>query len=171
MRVRVPALASALISAFVLCMGGATAAPAQDAAAASLPNPFSASQSLAPLRPDTRAESTLRAVVADVSAGGLDMARFSDELGAALAEQEAEIVALIQGYGEIEDVVFMGKEGAGDLFLVRFAEVDIQWFVGINPDGRIGAFLFRPAPMPEAEAEEVPEPDLDATPASAADEE
>lgn len=141
-------------------------ASSQDApAAATLPNPFAPGAQRAPTAPvavvapttaHPRAEQILRAIIAGLGAGDLDYALFSDELAASIREQEPVIAPLIRDLGEVEDVLFIAKQQGADLFLIRFPEVDTQWLIGVNPDGRVGALLFRPAPPPDADDSEGP---------------
>lgn len=147
MSLRFPALALVSVALSV----GASAAAAQEAAGA-LPNPYAPAARTAPASTaaDPRAEPALRAVIAGIVGGDLDYARFSDELAASIREQDPVIAPLLRDLGEVEDMRFLTKEQTGDIFLVRFAEVDTHWFIGFNPDGRIGALMFRPAPAPEA---------------------
>lgn len=131
--------------------------------AATLPNPFAPgaqrnpTASVAMVTPPTahpRAEETLLAIIKGLEQGDLDYALFSDELANSIREQEPVIAPLIRELGTVEDMLFIGQQQGADLFLIRFPEVDTQWLIGFNPDGRVGALLFRPAPAPEADDSE-----------------
>lgn len=153
----VTALAAALMAGPAAQAQSALAQPAQRNVAATLPNTFDdpaararAVQAAPPPAPasataNPRAEAALRAVIADFAAGEPDYDRFTDDLAERLRVRADELVPLIQGFGPLESVEFVGHERGADLFLAVFAEARTQWIVGLEDD-KITALLFRPAP-------------------------
>lgn len=136
------------------------AAPAFAQAAATLPNSFdgpgaaqaqpTAPQPIAPLPAastpvNPRSEATLRALIAEFAAGEPDYHRFTPNLAEQVQAQASAITPLIQGFGALQSVTFVGREGGADLFLAAFAEQRTQWIIGFEGD-KVAALLFRPAP-------------------------
>lgn len=131
-----------------------TAALAQ-VAAATVPNSFdrpaaaSAPAPVAPAGPPTPAnphsEEVLRTLIGSAQSGAMDYTLMTDELAAKIRAQAATTTPLIQGFGAIQAVDFVGVERGADLYLVTFTHQTTQWIIGMNPDGKVGALLFRPA--------------------------
>lgn len=131
------------------------AAEAQVAAGA-LPNTFdrpasapvsapAAAPAAAPTPANAASEDVLRTVIAGAQAGALDYALMTDDLAGKVREQEAAILPLIQGFGAVRAVDFVGNQNGADLFAVTFANAATEWIIGIDEAGKIGALLFRPA--------------------------
>lgn len=140
----VPAAASAQVAAgsvpntFDRPAAGAAPAPARAAPAA-------------PAQPANDAsEETLRTIIAGAQAGAIDYSLMTDDLAAQVREQEATITPLIQGFGAVQAVDFIGPQDGADLFVVTFAKAETQWVIGFNEAGKVAALLFRPAPEPGA---------------------
>lgn len=91
------------------------------------------------------AESTLRTLIAGVQAGALDYSLMSDDLAARVRTQEAAITPLLQGFGAVVAVDFVGSQNGADLFGVTFANEATEWVIGFNDAGKVAALLFRPA--------------------------
>jgi hypothetical protein len=145
-----------LLAAAVLLL--APAAAHAQVAAGSLPNTFDdrAAARPAPAPQTTPAglsaepanaasEEALRTVVAELQAGELDYGRMTDDLAAQVREQEAVVTPIVQGFGALVSVAFLGSRDGIDLFNVIFAEAETQWMIGLTPEGKVSALLFRPA--------------------------
>lgn len=147
-----------LIAAAVL-LALPAAAHAQ-VAAGSVPNTFddpaaraqaartTAAPPQAPVSPqpaDAASEEVLRDIIAELQAGALDYGRMTDSLAAAVREQEAVVTPLVQGFGALITVDFAGSQDDIDVFNVTFANAATQWLIGLNPEGKVSALLFRPA--------------------------
>ncbi|HEY0599500.1 hypothetical protein [Brevundimonas sp.] len=90
-------------------------------------------------------EETVRAIIAAAQAGALDYSEMTDELAARVREQEATVVPIIQGFGAVVSVDFVGSQNGIDVFNVVFANAATQWLIGHNDAGEVSALLFRPA--------------------------
>lgn len=144
-----------LLSAALLAAPLAAPASAQ-VAAATVPNTFDRpAQSApapvpvpsAPAAPaNAQSEDTLRAIIASAQAGAMDYSLMTDDLASRIREQEATVTPLIQGFGAVQAVDFVGSQGEADLFAVTFANAATQWMIGFDASGKVAALLFRPAP-------------------------
>ncbi len=133
-------------------------------AAATLPNTFDRPQA-APARPQTdrstpeakvaapedparaaAAETMLRTTIAAMQAGSPNYGDMSDDLASKVREQSSAITPLIQSFGPLKDLAHVGVENGAELFLVHFDHQATQWIIAQNPQGKIVALLFRPAP-------------------------
>lgn len=142
-----------LLAAAVLLL--APAAAQAQVAAGSVPNTFddpnARAQAVAAPAPEApepanaASEETLRTIIAELQAGALDYGRMTDDLAAAVREQEATVTPLVQGFGAVVSVSFAGSRDGIDLFNVIFAEAATQWMIGLTPEGKVSALLFRPA--------------------------
>lgn len=155
---------SILIAGAVLALAAPAVANAQ-AAAATLPNTFDG-PTVAPMpiaappaptdgaqAPDVaRSETALRAVITGMQAGQVDYTAFSANLASRIRQQSAQITPLIQGFGALESVVYVGDESGAALFAVDFANAQTQWMIGFDADDKIAALLFRPAPAADEPA-------------------
>ncbi len=92
-----------------------------------------------------RSAEVLREVIAGGQAGALPSALMTDDLAAKVREQEATVLPLLQGFGAIQALDFVGSQEGADLFAVTFATAATQWIIGFNDSGKIDALLFRPA--------------------------
>ena len=146
---------TALLAGLALLASPAAALAQTGPAAATLPNSFDriAPPPAAPATPviaeamaDARSEDALRDFIAGAAAGEIDTSNLSDDLITAISAQAGQVTPLIQSFGAIQAVTFVGKRDGADLFSVLFANADTQWMIGFNDDGKIGALLFRPAP-------------------------
>lgn len=146
-----------LLAAAVLLLIPA-AAHAQVAAGA-LPNTFddpaaraqAATPAPAPATPmasepaSAQSEDLLRTLIASAQAGTMDYALMTDDLAAKVREQEAAVMPIIEGFGALVTVDFVGSQDRNDLFAVTFANAETEWVIGVNDDGKVAALLFRPA--------------------------
>lgn len=114
----------------------AAPAPAPQAAPAAELSPEPASEA---------SEETLREIVAELQAGELDPGRMTDDLAARLSGQAAAMTPVVQGFGALVSVAFLGSRDGLDVFNVIFAAAETQWMIGLTPEGRVSALLFRPA--------------------------
>ncbi len=134
------------------------AAALAQVAAATVPNSFDRpvaappvvqAAPTAPASPPTpanpRSEEVLRTLIGSAQSGEMDYALMTDDLATRIRAQAATTTPLIQGFGAIQAVDFVGVEQGADLYLVTFAHQTTQWIIGMNPDGKVGALLFRPA--------------------------
>ena len=146
-----------LLAAAALLLAPA-AAHAQVAAGA-LPNTFddpparaqAATPAPAPAAPmasepaSAQSEDLLRTLIASAQAGAMDYAVMTDDLAAKVREQEAAVLPIIESFGALVSVNFMGSQDRNDLFSVTFANAATEWVIGVNDDGKVAALLFRPA--------------------------
>lgn len=115
----------------------AAAAPAAQTAPPQAP--------VSPERANAASEETLRTLIAELQAGEPDYSRMTDPIATAVREQSAAMRPVIDGFGALVAVDFMGSQNTIDVFNVTFANAATQWLIGINPEGKISALLFRPA--------------------------
>ena len=134
-------------------------APAQGAAAATLPDAFEGdapAASTAPASPSiagpaaqapdiARSEEVLRAVIAAAQGTGFDYADFTTGLGTQIRQQEAQVIPLIKGFGAIKTVQYVRQEGEAQMFKVTFDNQVTEWLIGFDAEDKIAALLFRPA--------------------------
>lgn len=113
--------------------------PAQGAAA---PAPAAVAPVTAPI--NAQSEETLRTLIAGAQAGALDYSLLTTDLAAKVREQEAQLTPLIQSFGAVQAVDFIGSQNGADLFVVTFATQATQWVIGFQDD-KVAALLFRPA--------------------------
>lgn len=145
---------SLLLAAAVLLIAP-VAAQAQ-VAAGSVPNPFDRPAEAMVARPagpaagipapaNARSEAVLREIIAGAQAGTIDYSLMTDDLAGKMRDQEAAIRPLIEDFGPVQTVDFVGNQGEADLFAVVFANAATQWLIGFNEDDKVAALLFRPA--------------------------
>lgn len=151
-----------LLAAAVLLLAPATLASGAhaQAAAGALPNTFDDPAararvvSPAPAAPasalasdpaNAASDDILRTLIASAQAGAMDYALMTDDLAAKVREQEATVTPLIQGFGPLVAVDFVGSRDRNDLFAVTFANAATEWVIGIDDAGKVAALLFRPA--------------------------
>lgn len=94
---------------------------------------------------NARSEDVLREIIAGGQAGTLPYALMTDDLAGKVREQEASILPLLQGFGAIQALDFVGAQDGADLFAVTFATAATQWIIGFDESGKVAALLFRPA--------------------------
>ena len=132
------------------------AAAQAQVAAGSVPDPFAqpgqARQPTpaAPVPPaaeplNAASEDTLRDIIASARAGEMDYSLMTEDLAAQVREQEAQVTPLIQGFGDLQAVDFVGSQNGADLFEVAFDNAATQWIIGFNEEGKVAVLLFRPA--------------------------
>lgn len=130
------------------------AAAQAQVAAGTVPDPFARQGQAAeaePAPPAAReplralAEPTLRSIIASAQAGAMDYSAMTEDLASKVREQEGQVTPLIQSFGALQSVEFVGSQNGADLFAVTFAEAATQWVIGFNEDGKVAALLFRPA--------------------------
>ncbi|RZJ87585.1 MAG: hypothetical protein EON88_22680 [Brevundimonas sp.] len=144
--------ATAGLLALLACPAVASA----QAAAATLPDAFdgpaAAQRPMIPpaaadevQAPDVaRSEAALRSIIAALQAGAPDYTVFTDDLAAQIRQRAGEIGPLVQGFGAVQAVAFVGEQNGAELFSVAFANQRTVWLIGFNDDDRIAALLFRP---------------------------
>jgi len=93
-----------------------------------------------------RSEDVLRELIADAQAGTVDYALMSSGLADRVRPQEARNNALIQGFGTVLAVDFVGVQDGADMFAISFANAETQWVIGFDASDKVAALLFRPAP-------------------------
>lgn len=145
-----------LAAALVLLPVATPAAALAQVAAGTLPNSFDgparALRAAAPAAPAAvatpahpRSEEVLREIIAGARAGAIDYTLMTDDLAIRMREQEAAIRPLIEGFGPIQAVDFVGRQGGADRFVVVFTNAATEWVIGFNEEDRVAALLFRPA--------------------------
>ncbi|MDP2117740.1 MAG: hypothetical protein Q8J71_10120 [Brevundimonas sp.] len=122
-------------------------------AAGTVPNTFdapppAAARPAAPAIPapaNARSEEVLREIIAGAQAGTIDYGLMTDDLAGKMREQEAAIRPLIESFGPVQAVDFVGARDGADLFAVIFANAATEWVIGFNDEDKVAALLFRPA--------------------------
>ena len=114
--------------------------------AAPVPAPTAApatTRATTPANPES--EEVLREIIAGGQAGALPYALMTDGLAAKVREQEAAVLPILQGFGAIQALDFVGVQEGADLYAVTFATAATQWIIGFDESGKVAALLFRPA--------------------------
>ena len=112
--------------------GGLAAAPASaDEPAATAPSSDVA-----------RAEAALRTVIAQFQAGAPDYASMETPLADAVKAQPA-VVGMVQGFGALQSVAYVGPVNGAHQFKVAFATAETTWFIALSPTGKIAGLVFR----------------------------
>ncbi len=123
--------------------------PAQSAPAPAAPAPAPAPAPAAPavsaVPASAQSEAVLREIIADAQAGAFDYSLMSDDLAAQVREQEATVLPLLQGFGVVQAVDFLGSQAGADLYAVTFSNAATQWMIGFDEADKVAALLFRPA--------------------------
>ncbi|MDP2765404.1 MAG: hypothetical protein Q8O54_11285 [Brevundimonas sp.] len=126
-------------------------------AAGSVPNPFDRPAEARTAQPATppaaeipapanaRSEDVLREIIAGAQAGTIDYSLMTDDLAGKMREQEAQIRPLIEGFGPVQAVDFVGNQGEADRFVVVFTNAATEWVIGFDEADKVAALLFRPA--------------------------
>ena len=94
---------------------------------------------------NARSEEVLREIIAGARTGEINYALMTDDLAGKVREQEAAIRPLIEGFGMVQAVDFVGAQNGADLFAVVFANAATEWVIGFNDEDKVAALLFRPA--------------------------
>lgn len=141
-----------LIAAALLLVPAAAHA---QVAAATMPNSFDAPApaaraaapvvAAAPTPTNPRSEDVLRDIIAGAQAGTIDYALMTDDLATRIRAQETAIRPLIEGFGPVQAVDFVGSQDGADLFAVTFSNAATQWVIAFNDADKVAALLFRPA--------------------------
>lgn len=105
--------------------------------------PSAPAMSTTPANP--RSEDVLREIIAGGQTGALPYALMTDDLAGKVRAQEAGILPLLQGFGAIQALDFVGSQEGADLYAVTFATAATQWIIGFDDAGKVDALLFRPA--------------------------
>ena len=151
-----------LAAALLLVPAAAPTVALAQVAAATVPNTFDqpaartqqpvpAIPAAAPAAPmsttpaNPKSEEVLRDIIAGGQAGTLPYALMTDDLAGKVRAQEASILPLLQGFGAIQALDFVGAQDGADLFAVTFATAATQWIIGFDEGGKVAALLFRPA--------------------------
>lgn len=117
---------------------------AQPRQAAPVPAPAPApAMATTPAHP--KSEDVLREIIAGGQAGALPYALMTDDLAAKIREKEVAVLPVLQGFGAIQALDFVGARDGADLFAVTFAAAATQWIIGFDESGKVAALLFRPA--------------------------
>ncbi|MGZ9113240.1 MAG: hypothetical protein ACXW3K_01335 [Brevundimonas sp.] len=109
------------------------------------PAPAAAAPAMATTPANPKSEEVLRQIIAGGQAGALPYALMTDDLAAKVREQEAAVLPILQGFGAIQALDFVGSQEGADLFAVTFATAATQWIIGFDDSGKVDALLFRPA--------------------------
>lgn len=121
------------------------AARARAATAAPTPTPAAPAPALASEPANAASEDILRTLIASAQAGAMDYALMTDDLAAKVREQEATVTPIIESFGALVAVDFVGSRDRNDLFSVTFANAATEWVIGVDDAGKVAALLFRPA--------------------------
>jgi DNA-binding transcriptional MerR regulator len=92
-------------------------------------------------------EAALRRIIDQTVAGAPDYESMSPPL-AALARQQHDIAqAEMQRAGTFKSLTFKGVGRSGfDLYNVAFENLNMEWGISLNSDGKIGGLFFHPTP-------------------------
>jgi len=115
------------------------------AAATPAPQTAPAEPALDPTPANAASEETLRTLIGQLQAGEPDYAGMTDPIATAVREQSVAMKPVIEGFGEVVSVAFVGSRDGIDVYDVIFANASTRWMIGVNPEGKISALLFRPA--------------------------
>ncbi|MBC6982812.1 hypothetical protein [Caulobacter sp. 17J80-11] len=91
-----------------------------------------------------REEAALRTVIAQFQAGKPDYDQMEPRLADAVKAQPA-VVTMVQGFGALEHVDYVGVVNGAQHFRVGFATAETDWFIALSPAGKIAGLVFRPA--------------------------
>lgn len=139
--------------------------PAQTGAAATLPNSFDGPRQ--PARPApapaeapaatpsdpakvAAAEAMLKTTIAAMQAGAPNYDDMTPDLAEQVRGQSAQVLPIFQQLGALQGATHVGTQDEAELFAVIFANAPTQWIIALNPEGKMVALLFRPAPPPGA---------------------
>lgn len=141
-------------------------AAAPSGAAATLPNSFDgpAARTMAPPASPApaaaeapsdpakvaAAETMLKKTIAAMQTGTPNYADMTSDLAEKVRAQAGNVLPLFQQLGALQTVSHVGAQDGAELFSVIFASAPTQWIIALNPEGKIVALLFRPAPPPAA---------------------
>ena len=141
----VPAAAQAQVAAAT--MPNSFDRPSAQTAPAPTPSPApaAAAPAMSTTPANARSEEVLREIIAGGQAGTLPYAVMTDDLAGKVRAQEASILPLLQGFGAIQALDFVGSQEGADLYAVTFAAAATQWIIGFDESGKVAALLFRPA--------------------------
>lgn len=140
-----PAAAQAQVAAAAVPNTFDRPAGAPAPAPARLPNPAPAPAPLSPTPADARSEDVLRDLIASARAGAWNYALMTDDL-ANQYRGKTELLPIINGFGALQGVQFVGSRDEFDIYAVTFATEVTEWVIGIDDAGKVAALLFRPAP-------------------------
>lgn len=156
----------AALAATLILPGAALAqstAPAETGAAGRLPNTFDApARNTAQLPPApaaaarsdpakaAAAEAMLKTTIAAIQAGAINYSDMTPDLADKVRAQAANVLGVFGQLGALESVTHSGTQDGAELFTVAFANAPLEWLIALNPEGKIVALLFRPAPPPAA---------------------
>ena len=115
------------------------------AAAAPAPQTAPAEPALESEPANAASEEMLRTLIGQLQAGEPDYGSMTDPIATAVREQSAAMKPVIEGFGEVVSVAFIGSRDGIDVYDVIFANAETRWMIGVNPEGKISALLFRPA--------------------------
>jgi hypothetical protein len=131
------AFMKAVALAAVLALGAGVASPAIAQTAAAPAGPVAKV-------PPAAEEAALRTVIAQFQAGKPDYDQMEPRLAEAVKAQPA-VVTMVQGFGALEHVDYVGVVNGAQHFRVGFATAETDWFIALSPAGKIAGLVFRPA--------------------------
>lgn len=129
-------------------------APAQGAAAATLPDAFEGDAPAASTPPAgpvaqapdiARSEEALRRVIAAFQANQIDYSVFSTDMAEQIRAQSGAVAPLIQQFGALKTIEHRGQQSGADMFRVVFEKQATDWVIAFDDQDQIAALLFRPA--------------------------
>lgn len=119
--------------------------PRTQSAIPAIPTAAPAAPALSTTPANPRSEEVLREIIAGGQTGALPYALMTEDLAGKVRAQEATVLPILQGFGAIQALDFVGSREGSDLFAVTFATAATQWIIGIDESGKVAALLFRPA--------------------------
>jgi len=83
-------------------------------------------------------EAALRHVIGELQTGNVDFSEISDRLAALMRPHVAQTQALLAAAGALHSVSFTGSTDKGaDTYLVKFAQLDMEFQIRLGADGKI----------------------------------
>jgi hypothetical protein len=119
-------------------------APAQRAQAS--PTPSGPALTVGDPLKAAAAEVSLRKTIVAFQAGAPNYHDMSPDLAEKVQALAPNLGPIFQHLGALGSISYIGSESGADLFAVDFANGKTQWLIGLSPEGKIVALLFRPTP-------------------------
>lgn len=94
-----------------------------------------------------QSETTLRGLILQQQQGTPDYARMTDELAAAVREQQPYAAEVLGKLGAVKSMTFKGVAAGGwDVYDAHFERGTLEWRLAISADDRISGLMFRELP-------------------------
>lgn len=138
---------SALILATALALAAPAFAQTQTAPVQPAPGAAETLPSEQPAGPSAEVvaahQAMLTKTIADLQAGKPDYASMHPQLAEAVRQQEAAVLPVLQGVGEVKSIAYEGPVQNALKFKVVFAQRETTWILALAPDGKLAGMVFR----------------------------